>query len=393
MLFRSSISATLIAQAVETVICLFHFIRKRGLLGIFAPRLSVKTFISSFALGFSTSVRYLFQLLFLTLANNLFVHRGGDKGSLYVAIFDVVMNVSFVAYALLEGTGEALQPLCSAFYEEKDRNSLDYCIHRSMLIGVASASAVVFLIALFARQTAFLFGITDPESLKVAVYAIRIFCVSVPFAGVMIIPTYYYQCVGKERLSAAVTILRNCIILLPAAYVIGILRLDAFWFVFPLTELISLLLAFLYLRFTGAGQVLMDVPVMSATLENDDHEIAVLLQNAERFCEENHAAPAQENLLMLAVEEIVIATIAQAFTGKAGEYIQVTLVADSGDRFVLLIRNSARRFNPFDMKTARVTRDNADEFLDSIGIHILKRKAKEFYYRRNNNFNILTLVI
>ena len=147
------------------------------------------------------------------------------------------------------------------------------------------------------------------------------------------------------------------------------------------------------LRSKRAEKLLKEVPVMSVTLENDNHEIAELLEQVERFCEENGASAKQANLLQMAVEEICMTTILKAFTGDAREYIQVTLVRGEEGRFTLLIRNSAQRFNPFDMKMGKVTREAEEEFLDSMGILVIKRKAEKFYYRRSEIFNVLTVEI
>ena len=89
-----------------------------------------------------------------------------------------------------------------------------------------------------------------------------------------------------------------------------------------------------------------------------------------------------------------MATIQQAFTGDEHEYIQVTIVAEEGGQFTLVIRNSARSFNPFDMKTGKIsTREEDEAFLDSVGILVIRKQARNFFYRRNANFNIVTMEI
>ena len=388
-----AVIATIIAQAVTAVISMLHFFLKRGALRISRPSFGFRTCLSDFKIGGASSVRYLFQFVFITMANNLLMKSSAGIGAVNVAVFDLVMNVSYVSYSMFEGTGAAIQPLVSALCEEKDLPGIIYIKKTGFNWGMACGTAAAFMIALLARPIAFFFGIKEPASLVVAIPAIHIFCFSVPFAGIIILWINYYQAVGKEKLAALLTTLRTCIVLLPLTFLIGHFYAERFWMVFPVSELISLGIGFLVIRATKADNVLDKVPVMSVTLENQSHEIAELLSDTERFCAENGASRKQSNLLYMAVEEICMATIAKAFTGDENEYIQVTLTAEVNDKFTLLIRNSAKRFNPFDMRTGKVTGQEEEELLDSIGILYIKKKADRFFYRRSDRFNILTVVI
>ncbi|MBQ1312851.1 MAG: polysaccharide biosynthesis C-terminal domain-containing protein [Blautia sp.] len=389
-----AIWATIISQLINTGICSIHFFRKKGILRLTKPVISIRKCFPAFRTGVSSSIRYLFQFLFLATANNLLMKYAGASGSLYVAVFDVVMNVSYVAYALYEGAGAALQPLASAFYEEKDKLSLSYITRLALFWGVLSGTVVSALIAVFARQVVGLFGIVDEASLLVAIPAIRIFCISTPIAGVILILVNFYQSVDREQLAGLLTGFRTFMVLFPLTVLVGRFYTEHFWDIFPATEIGSVLLGALAIYLTKNFDVLEEVPVLSITLENDNHEIANLLEKTESFCEENGASMKQGNLLSMAVEEICMATIAKAFTGNKNEYIQVTLVAETDGKFTLLIRNSAQKFNPFDMRTERISdTEIEEEFMDSIGILVVKNKAEQFFYRRNKSFNVLTVVI
>ena len=388
-----SIAATIVAQTVTFLISMVHFVQHRGILTISKPLISIRGCFSAFRIGASSSVRYLFEFLFLTVANNLLIRYAPGDGASYVAVLDVVMNVSYVGFALYEGTGAAIQPLAAAFFEEKDRPSLDYILKNGTKWGMICGTVIIFLIGVCARPVSVVFGLADTDILRISVPAIRIFCCSVPMAGFILILINFFLSVDKENLSAALTFIRSFLVLLPLTFLFGRFFPEYFWVVFPLTEAVSLVLTMVGLRSKRAEKLLKEVPVMSVTLENDNHEIAELLEQVERFCEENGASAKQANLLQMAVEEICMTTILKAFTGDAREYIQVTLVRGEEGRFTLLIRNSAQRFNPFDMKMGKVTREAEEEFLDSMGILVIKRKAEKFYYRRSEIFNVLTVEI
>lgn len=386
-----SIAATIIAQAVSLLIALLHFVKKKGILRLSKPQIGIGECLRDFETGAASSISYLFQFLFLALANNLLMRHGG--GTLYVAVFDVVMNVSFVAYALFQGTGAAIQPLVSALYEEKDKPALLHTLKSGIRWGMACGAAVTILIGMFAKQVAELFGLHDPMSLATAVPAIQIFCTSVPLAGVMLILIAYYQSVDQEKLSATLTLVRSFFVLLPLTLLLGLMDMEHFWLVFPLTETLSLGMTVLLVKGRGKGRVLVDVPVLSAALDNDNQGLADLLDSAENFCKANGAGAYQASLARMALEELCLVIIDKAFTGDEREYIQVTLIAEKDGRFTLHIRSRAERFNPFDMRMGKIRQGDEEDFLDSVGVMVIKKRAEKFYYRRNSIFNVLTVVI
>ncbi len=95
----------------------------------------------------------------------------------------------------------------------------------------------------------------------------------------------------------------------------------------------------------------------------------------------------------LAAEGLCMVTIEQAFTGKADEYIQLTLAREVDGGYILHIRNSAPFFNPLDLKMARMSRDAEEELMDSIGVMMVKEKVKSLRFRHYQGFNLMTVAI
>ena len=97
--------------------------------------------------------------------------------------------------------------------------------------------------------------------------------------------------------------------------------------------------------------------------------------------------------IQLAAEELCLVTLEKAFTGKPEEYIQVTLCEEKSGDFSLRIRNSAPYFNPLDMKMGRLQQDAKEEFLDSMGVMMVKKQAKALYYRNYEGFNVVLAIL
>ena len=83
----------------------------------------------------------------------------------------------------------------------------------------------------------------------------------------------------------------------------------------------------------------------------------------------------------------------KAFTGKANEYIQVTMYRDDNEDYILRIRNSAPYFNPFLMKTGRLQQDVKEEFLESMGVMLVKKQAKSIFFRNYEGFNVILVIL
>ncbi|MCR4763414.1 MAG: MATE family efflux transporter [Lachnospiraceae bacterium] len=385
--------ATCLAQTASVLIMLTHFIaKKKGVLGLTPLQFNLKKSMEVFALGASTSIRFLFQFLFLWIVNNLLLQSTEVDGALYVAVFDIVMNISYLGYALFDAAGDAIQPLAAAFHAERDSECLRDILKQGLLWGVGAGMTVITVLFLFAQPVATLFGIRDPESNAIAVQAIRWFCASGLFAGNLMVLARYYQSVGRQRLSAVLTGLRTAIILIPVAVILGFYQPQYIWIMFFVSDLVSLLIALVLIARYGTDRELNRAPIISLTMENSNHEIGDVIEKLGSFYEENGATVRQVSTLTMAVEEICTTTIANAFTGREDEYIQLTGVADDG-RLILHIRNSAPRFNPLDMRMGKVSMDADEELLDSIGIMAVKKIANEFYFRRNDGFNMLTVSI
>ena len=71
---------------------------------------------------------------------------------------------------------------------------------------------------------------------------------------------------------------------------------------------------------------------------------------------------------------------------------RITLLAMEDGDFVLNVLDNAVVFNPFSLKSKKLDADN-DFDIDEISITMIKKKTKQFMYRRCNGFNSLVVRI
>jgi hypothetical protein len=314
-------------------------------------------------------------------------------GDLYVAVFDVVMNVSYVSSSVFQASSETMQPLASVFSEEHDRDSLKCVLRLALSWGLALGAALAGLLALFAGPVSSFFGVTEAASQAVSIPAIRIFCLSAPLGGCLIILMGYYQSVGENRLSRLITLMRSALFLLPIAFVFGMFYPAGFWWLFPACEAASLLLLGAVIRFRRRNALTADIPVFSAVMDNGDHELQRVLEGLERFCEEQeythekgHADSAGRR---------------RAVSGHAGESLHRQAGGIySGDA----VRRKKRRFFPSHPQQRPVFQSPGYENGPSSagregrisgfhGRYDVKKQAKALYYRNYEGFNVVLAIL
>lgn len=103
----------------------------------------------------------------------------------------------------------------------------------------------------------------------------------------------------------------------------------------------------------------------------------------------------QTFFVTMAVEEMSQAIFTHAQdSGRSGIYIQITLFQSEPGVFDLHIRDNALAFDPFSLRTTKISEADSEELaMDSMGVLMVKKKAKEFYYRHFQGFNTLLVRI
>lgn len=113
--------------------------------------------------------------------------------------------------------------------------------------GVLGAASLMLLgIAAFQLLPQTLLGFFQPseEMLRVGIPALRIMCLPFVFAGPCIIFGGVFQALGKSLYSMLVSIARQLVVLLPAAYLLSLTgNIDLVWLSFPIAEIMSLLVS------------------------------------------------------------------------------------------------------------------------------------------------------
>ena len=381
---RGAIIATVLGKAVGICIFLIHFTKKWAILRFKFVKPEFKVIFSVLKTGMSASFGYIGQFVALLVVNNLLMRIGGDGA---LAQFNVVQNVSYFALAIYYALGDTAQPLCGTFFAEHNKDAIKRVMFLTVITGVLSGAVISGLFAIFAPSVCTLFGLTGTAVLDGA-FAVRLFCFSVIPAGLSLMWSSCFQSINREKMVFLINQLRTFVCFTAFALILSQFGIKWFWFVFIGAELASLAI---WIPVCRRKKLAVSEAVFSYLLDTNRTDISELISKAEEFCEENGAAPKQIYYVTMCVEEVCQAIIENAFRKEGDEYIQLTISFEKDGTIVLHMRDNAVNFNPFAMQTGQDYEN--DENLASLGIQMVKAKAKRFFYRRYVGFNTLTVEV
>ena len=192
---RGAIIATVLGKGVGVIIFSLHFTRKWAILRFRPAKPDFKLIFSVMKTGTSSSFGFIGQFIALILVNNMLLNLGGENA---LAIFNVVQNVSYVAFAVYIDLGDTVQPLCGTFYAERNRESIRRTMLLAVAVGMISGGVIAALFAIFAPGVCSIFGLTG-ITVTDGAFAVRLFCLSVIPAGLNVIWSSCFQSIGKEK--------------------------------------------------------------------------------------------------------------------------------------------------------------------------------------------------
>lgn len=384
--------ATLSGVVLTSTIDLIFLRIRRSALCFLPLRPQFRGTWNCFRAGFSSSISFIWQQIFLLIGNNVLMRLAGETG---VAVFDVVQNLGYTAAFLYDAVSQAVQPILSTLQGEYNYSSCRELEKIGLRTGLAAGIIYAMLITVFAPRVCCLFGLGAAEPLYLGTTAIRIFGISTVFAGLNTMFCGFCLARGSEYPAFLGSTLRGAVILIPAALIFSRGGKIWFWVLYPVTEILSLAILLLYLRFRyRIGETLAPERICRAVLRNDPGKISDINGEIEAFCSRWNAASRQLYFVQMTVEEICSAIIIKGFGPENNKgIIQITLVADSEGAFTLHIRDNAAVFDPFSLKNIRSGGNDYDMDINAAGMEVIRTKADNFYCRRYSGFNTMVVTI
>lgn len=381
--------STAIGQVVSIIIYCFGLFKKDNNLKI--TKISKENFKIAFRClktGSATSVKYLYSVVFFLVSNNALMYNPGEKG---VAVFDLIQNTSYLIIYLYEGTSRAMQPIVSTYQGEHNIIGKDNIYSIGMRSGTTVGLILILFIMLCPQAICLLFGVIEPEVQELAKFALRIYVVGAFFAGLNIMNANYYQSCEEEKPPFIIETLRGAVVLLPLTIIFSLIEnRDLFWLLFPLTEIITYVV-FRLVKNKFTVEELDENRIFQKTIQSNVEDITKFADEADEFCESYGANMKQQYVVRMAIEEISMAIVKHGLKGSKDGYLQITILSPEDETFEIHLRDNAVTFNPFEL--VKDEKIDIESDFSAIGVDVIKKQAKSFFYRRYQGFNSMIIKI
>ena len=167
-----------------------------------------------------------------------------------VAVFNVYFKLQSFVFMPVFGLNNGLVPIVSYNYGARKKKRLTDTVRFGAMLAVGIMLAGLIIIQLFPAPILGLFE-ASADMRRIGVPALRIISLCFVFAGFNVICSSTFQALGNGVLSMIISIVRQLVVLLPAAFLLSLSgNLDLVWLAFPIAEVAAVCLSVWFLRHT-----------------------------------------------------------------------------------------------------------------------------------------------
>lgn len=174
----------------------------------------------------------------------------GLLGMVATNVFGVYFKLQSFVFMPVFGLTNGMIPIVAYNFGARKRDRIVKTIKLSMIYAVAMMLIGLLIMQLLPEQLMKIFD-KEGDMTIVGVRALRIISISFLFAGFNIVCSSAYQALGNSVYSLIVSVARQLVIVLPAAYLLSLTGdVNAVWWSLPLAEIVCVALCVLFLNKT-----------------------------------------------------------------------------------------------------------------------------------------------
>ena len=202
-----------------------------------------------YAIGLPAIISQALMSLMTYALNIIFVRINESVVTAYGLYYKIQQFVLFAAF----GLRDAITPVVSFNHGMRSKKRVKDGIKYGMLYTFIIMFVGMVVLEIFANQLSAVFGLSG-NTQNLCINAMRIVSISFVFAGINIAYQGIYQAIDSGLESLIISVLRQCIIVLPLAYLfsnIAIKNSDKIWLIwtcFPITEAVTAFVAYLLMK-------------------------------------------------------------------------------------------------------------------------------------------------
>lgn len=235
---KGAATATIISQAVTAIWGLSYYLRKKSNLEfkLSTFKLDKNATKSVFAIGMSPFAIQLAASLVQVISNQSLKTYGGD---LAIGAMATISSISMIFLMPSFGISQGMQPIVGFNYGAKKYDRAKKTLQISLI-----ASTCIFLVGAIITRVApqILVGMfnKDAELMGITINGLKKYTLTLPILSIATVGTNYIQSIGKAKVSIVLSLLRQCILLIPSIMILPkFLGLNGIWFSQPIADCIA----------------------------------------------------------------------------------------------------------------------------------------------------------
>lgn len=239
-------AATVVGQIVAGILAVFFHFRKNHEVKLnfrrFVPRKEMIAHI--YEVGVPSIIMQAIGSVMVYGMNQILI----SFTSTAVAVFGVYFKLQSFIFMPVFGLNNGMVPIIAYNYGARKKQRMLQTMKLSICYAVGIMLAGLVVIECIPDKLLKLFNASE-TMMAMGVPALRIICISFVFAGFCIVCGSVFQALGNGVYSMLVSIARQLVVLLPAAYLLSRLgRVNYVWWSFPIAEIASLGMTLFFLR-------------------------------------------------------------------------------------------------------------------------------------------------
>jgi len=238
---RGAALATVLSQTVGMIWVLAHFIHKKSIIH-FLPtcfKLVHNIIVDIFSIGMSPFLIHVASCIVAIVMNYQLGKFGGD---LSIGAFGIINSVVGLVMMIVFGFAQGMQPVVGYNWGAKKINRVVNTFMKTILYA-SLITTLGFLVSMFApHQIALAFN-NDEQLVKLTVNGIRLYMIAFPIVGFQMVTSYFFQSIGKVRISIWLSLSRQVLCLTPLLFILPLFwQLNGVWLAPAISDLISSLI-------------------------------------------------------------------------------------------------------------------------------------------------------
>lgn len=171
------------------------------------------------------------------------------------AVFGVYFKLQSFVFMPVFGLNNGMVPIVAYNYGARKPERIMKTIRLSIIYAVSIMLAGFAIFQLIPETLLGIFN-ASVSMMEIGTVALRKISFSFILAGISVVSSSVFQALGHGFLSLAVSVLRQLVVLLPAAFILSrVVGLTAIWWSFPIAEVFAAIICSLFMRYVYRKEI------------------------------------------------------------------------------------------------------------------------------------------